>query len=327
MAAGTVGGVAAATIDISVIVCTYNPGSELTELLDSVLEQETHGTFTYELLVVDNNSTDGACELVAGYAAPHAGRIRLIRESKQGKSHALNTGVEQARGGLCFILDQDERLPQGYLQRLYETMRDHPQATFVGGKVQPAEGIELPDWLDRRHWSAIAMCDYGAEPLYTDASRNLTLLAGCFRKADMQAVGGYTPSLGISPGMIGSVEDADLYARLYRAGRKGFYTPDLVLSHKIDTSRLEKRYHRRWHFGHGRYFSLMRDPDFERSRTHVLGVPLHVFGQIVRNAGAWTGARLRGRAEDAFFCELQVRFCCGFIYQRVFKRNSGSAQS
>ena len=314
----------AEAVDISVVVCTYNGGAGLRALMDSVLGQETGGAFTYELLVVDNNSRDQTPVIAEEYARSHPGVVRVSREAQQGKSYALNTGVRLARGEYCFILDQDERLVDGYLRELHRTLRGHPDAAFVGGRVLPERGIELPAWLSRDHWSAIAMCDYGGQGFYTDAQRNLCLLAGTFRKTDVEAVGGYIAALGIRPGWIGSVEDADLYSRLYRSGRKGYYTPGLELRHDIDAGRLEKAYHRRWHFGHGRYFSLMREPDFERSSRRILDLPCHVFRQGAASLTGWLAATLAGRTADAFTHELRVRFFAGYVYQRVCRPSEGA---
>jgi len=318
---------AAEAVHISVVVCTYNGGAGLKELIVSVLGQETGGEFTSELLIVDNNSRDQTLAIAQEYARAHPGVVRVHHEAQQGKSYALNAGIRLARGEYCFILDQDERLVDGYLRELYRTLRGHPDAAFVGGRVLPQQGIALPEWLSRDHWSAIAMCDYGDQAFYTDAERNLCLLAGTFRKADVEAVGGYMPALGIRPGWIGSVEDADLYSRLYRSGRRGYYTPQLEVRHDIDGGRLEKSYHRRWHFGHGRYFSLMRDPEFERSGRRFADVPGHVFRQAAASAAGWLGATLTGRTADAFAHELRARFFAGYLYQRVCHPGGGGAAS
>ena len=88
----------------------------------------------------------------------------------------------------------------------------------------------------------------------------------------------------------------------------------------VPRERLSKRYHRAWHRGHGRFYALMRDPLFERSRSAWFGVPAHVYRSAIGEASAWAASLLRGRRSAAFAHELRLRFLTAFAVQRMFQR-------
>ncbi len=303
-------------VDITLLVCTYNRAADLRELLESALAQETHGKFTYEIVVVDNNSSDSTREVAESFITQGHDNLRYFFEEKQGKSNALNTGLNSVRGAVYIIADDDLILPKNYLSTVFDGFHAHPDVSVIGGKVLPLWKGEAPAWLTPEHWPAIAMCDYGEDELHTDKHNDLCLLAGSFRLADVKAVGGYHQELGPSKGKIGATEDFDLFQRLYKAGRKGLYVPNLALYHKVEPERMTKAYHRRWHAGHGRFYATMRDEEVERSNARLFDVPAHMFKQAAKDALVWAKCSLRRQREAAFVHESQLRFFAGFFRKR-----------
>jgi len=85
----------------------------------------------------------------------------------------------------------------------------------------------------------------------------------------------------------------------------------------VPAQRLQRGYHRAWHLGHGRFYALMHDPSFERSRASLLGVPLHVYRAAFVSFLAWIRDLLLCRGAHAFAHELQLRFMLGFARQRI----------
>jgi glycosyltransferase involved in cell wall biosynthesis len=304
------------SVDLTVLVCTYNRCADLRELLESVIAQETRGAFTYEVLVVDNNSNDDTRGVVESFIAAGQGNFRYLFEGRQGRSYALNTGLGEARGAIYVLADDDIILPTDYLSNVFDAFQAHPEVTFVGGKVLPRWKGEVPPWLTPRHWSAIAMTDYGESEFYTDESHQICLLAGSFRRADVNAVGGYHQELGVSKGRIGGTEDVDLFARLFKAGRRGLYLPHVELYHKVEPERLTKAYHRRWHTGHGRHYAVMRAAEVENAKARLFDVPAHLYKQAAKDVAGWVQNSLRGRRDEAFWHETQLRFFAGFFSKR-----------
>ena len=303
-------------VDITLLVCTYNRCEDLRELLETGLAQETGDAFAYEILVVDNNSTDATREVVEGFIAAGHKNLRYLFEGRQGKSHALNTGLRAVRGWAYVIADDDFVLPADWVKGIYEGFRAHPEVSFVSGKVLPLWQAEPPAWLTPRHWSALAMADYGEESFVTDEAHQVCLLACAFRLADVQAVGGYHGDLGPREGRTGATEDLDLLKRLWKSGRTGLYLPHVAFYHKATADRLTKAYHRRWHRDHGRSYAVMRAEETEAASTRLFDVPAHMYRAAAGDALRWLKCRVARRADAAFWHETHLRFFAGFFRQR-----------
>jgi len=314
------------SVDISLLVCTYNRRDDLRELLESALAQETGGAFTFEVLVVDNNSSDGTRELVHSFIAKGHNNLRYLFEGKQGKSHALNTGLASVRGWAYVIADDDFVLPPNWAKGIYDGFHNHPEVSFVSGKVLPQWEVEPPRWLTKEHWSAVAMADYGDREFITDSNNQICLLACAFRLEDVQAVGGYHGDLGPQKGRTGATEDLDLLLRLWRSGRKGLYMPDVSFYHKATADRVTKKYHRRWHRDHGRSYAVMRAPETEQAGIRLLDVPGYMYRAAATDAFHWLGRMLRGRSDEAFGYETHLRFFSGFLRKRVADYMSRSSE-
>ena len=312
-------------IDITLLVCTFNRSKDLRELLETALVQETDSKFDYEVLVIDTNSDDDTKEIVESFISAGHRRLRYSFESKQGKSFALNRGLEEARGRFYAIVDDDFILPPNWTREMMEGFRSHPEVSAVSGKVLPLWQEQPPSWLTVDHWSAIAMADYGDTAFYADSENQICLLACAFRTADVKAVGGYDTQLGVTRDQIGGTEDLDILKKLWAAGHKGIYLPHIWFHHKVSPDRGTKRYHRKWHRGHGAFFAAMHDEEFERSSARFLDVPAHMYKQLVKDVGGVIGSGIRGNADAAFAHEVQLYFFIGFFKKRLKDfRSSGS---
>jgi glycosyltransferase involved in cell wall biosynthesis len=100
----------------------------------------------------------------------------------------------------------------------------------------------------------------------------------------LEMAGGFTPDLQRVRDGVGSTEDHDLQERLWRRGLLGRYEPGMVVEAIVDRARLTRRYHRRWHYGHGRFISRMALPEIESyGGRRWLDVPLHLW----RSSNIW----------------------------------------
>jgi glucosyl-dolichyl phosphate glucuronosyltransferase len=306
----------ASPVDATVLICTFNRAADLEKALACTLAQDTGGRFSYEVLVVDNNSTDDTRQVVERFVAAGHSNLRYLFEGRQGRSHALALGVAEARGGIYALSDDDVIVGRDWLRTIVDTFSARPDVAFVGGKVMPLWEAQPRPWLTPRHWSAIALSDYGDRPLVVDRDNQICLLAASFRSDVVRAIGGYRENLGVSKDKIGGTEDVDLFARLYRNGYRGLYLPTLVIHHKVAPNRTTKSYHRRWHVGHGRFYAVMRADDIEVGAHRLFDVPAHLFRQAVVDALGWLTHAARGRFDDAFWYETRLRFFYGFLRER-----------
>src|SRR5579863_9995619 len=103
---------------VTIILCTYNRCQRLARALDSVASSTVSDSVKWEVLVVDNNSTDQTREVAEEFSRSHPGHFRYCFEPKQGKSHALNAGIREARGDILAFLDDDVTVGPTWLQDL-----------------------------------------------------------------------------------------------------------------------------------------------------------------------------------------------------------------
>jgi glucosyl-dolichyl phosphate glucuronosyltransferase len=312
-------------VAVSLLVCTHNRSRDLRDLLATALSQDVDDECPYEVLVVDRNSSDDTRRVVESLMMSGHLNLRYVFEGRQGRSHALNTGVAEVRGSIVTVADDDDLLPPDLVRRVVDAFRAHPEISVIGAKVLPLWQGEVPSWLGREHWPALSLTDYGETAFTVDTERKVSLLGCSLRVADVEAVGGYRTGSSGSDGLIGGVEVREILERLWQAGKKGLYLPAVAVRHKVTATRMTKRYHRRWHGEYGRFYAAMRDATFERGDARLFDAPAHVYTQSGRAAIGWLKCWLRRQPDLAFLCETQLRFCLGFLRQRRqdFKTRGG----
>lgn len=212
-------------IQYSIIVCSYNRSRFLQETIESLLtnfkDQEK-----YELIIIDNNSSDDTAEVVAQYR--HVPVVRYVLEKNQGLSYARNRGIREARYPVIVFLDDDIAIEPGYLEVLDKHYAD-PSVHIVGGKVLPYQA-QVPDWLPRKYYYLVSVYDMGNQV------RNVTKLLGAnhsFRKEVADQVGDYNVKIGpLGDFKLGGDEN-EFLLRAQQKGYKLLYDPALIVYHKI----------------------------------------------------------------------------------------------
>ncbi len=116
-------------VPVTVVIPTHNRAEWLGGAIDSLLEQDYPDL---EVLVVDDGSTDGTPELLAGYARRHAERrFRFVRQDNAGQARAINHGNELARGEILGYLSDDDVVAPGLVSRLASELVDDPDAAVA----------------------------------------------------------------------------------------------------------------------------------------------------------------------------------------------------
>jgi glucosyl-dolichyl phosphate glucuronosyltransferase len=303
---------------VSVVICTYNRADLLPAAINDVLAQNDPQTPPFELLVVDNNSTD-ATRAVVERAGARDERVRYLREPQQGLSHARNAGIAAAGAPVIAFTDDDVRVGPDWLSTIMRTVLANPGVSVVGGKVLPVWPAPPPRWLTADHWGPLALVDYGEHPVRVDAGNPLCLVGAnlaIVRRA-FDLVGGFAADVQRVRDSVGSSEDHEFLLRLFGAGEFGIYDPRIVIHADVQPNRLERAYHRRWHTGHGHFHALMRPEYLERSDTgRLFDVPAHMYRSAARDGAGWALAKLRRDDADAFSREMRLRFFTGFFRTR-----------
>ncbi len=307
---------AAARPEVSVVLSTYNRAEVLPRALASLLDQDTDPG-RYEVVVVDNNSSDGTREIVQAFLGK-AANFRYLFEPKQGLSHARNAGILAARAPLIAFTDDDVRVARDWITTIARLLADHPEAACVGGKVLPNWPGVWPGWLTPEHWGPLALVDYGDVPFHVNAGRRLCLIGAnsAYRRETFDRIGLFAPHVQ-AVGREVATEDHELLLRLWRGGGQGLYAPNLTVTSDIAADRMQRRYHRRWHQRHGHFSSIMHDEVLERTRLgRILGVPAHLYRQAIANLWGWIAHALRGNMSGAFTHEVGLWFFVGFVKVR-----------
>jgi glycosyltransferase involved in cell wall biosynthesis len=315
-------------VDISVVMSTYNGAEVLPEALDSIVNQAAHD-LSYEVIVVDNNSNDDTRAVIESYAARHP-RLRYVFEPRQGVSYGRNAGIAQAQGPILAFFDDDVRVSPDWLRTIKATMDEHPEAGFIGGKILPEWQAPPPAWLTDAHWSPLALIDYGPEPITVNSEMQVCVVSAnlAVRRSLFDEVGLFSPDLQRVKDSIGSMEDHELLTRFWRAGRQGLYVPGLIARTRVPVARLTKKYHRRWHHGHGVFCAMMRyvedtDQDgrytggsYSKDAVTLFGVPAFLYRRIADEGRKWMLASLRRRSDVSFMYENNLRFLVSYINTR-----------
>ena len=299
--------------EVSVVIPTYNRSALLRNAVSSVLTQKTR--IPFEVVIVDNNSQDDTADVVRSIVDA---RVRYVLEREQGNAHARNRGVQTARAPIIAFLDDDVTVESNWLTSLKQTLDSRADLSFVGGKVLPQWNGPPPSWLTLEHWAPLALLDYGPDELIIGGKNPRGLLTAniAFRRAVFDEVGTFSPHLQRVKNSIGSMEDTEFLMRVCRSGKQGLYLPGMIASAPVDVERLSKSYHRRWHTGHGHFYAVMRDPEWERSSFRLAGVPGHLYKQTASHALHWFSRIITANTDAAFTHECRLRFFRGFFRQR-----------
>ena len=316
-----------ASCAFSVVIATFNRAGELHRTLQSLATLAT--TRAWEIVVVDNNSTDNTRAVVTDAAETSPVPLRYVHEPVQGRSAALNAGIAAARGEIIVTTDDDVRVEPDWLDqigRAFERLR----CDYIGGRVLPLWGARPPAWLSDRsgpHWAVIALLDYGPTP-FELTSRMPLGVNMAFRRDAFDRAGGWDTRIGRKAGTLLGQEVREWCIRARARGLVGYYAPEVVVQHVIPADRLNKRYFRRWFYWRGISRALlfqqrgldMESPQETRhdfSRVPLVGgTPRYLFRVALNHARQAIGDRLRGRHVTAFEHELWLWMFAGILRQR-----------
>ena len=311
----------------SVIIATYTRAGELRETLRSLAALTPDGP--WEVIVVDNNSTDGTRDVVAEAAPTFPVALRYQFEAQQGRSPALNAGIRAARGEIIATTDDDVRVAPDWLNRASDGLA-RLRCDYVGGRVLPIWGAPRPAWIPNhggKQWAVIALLDYGPQPLEFGTRVPLGVNMA-FTRAAFDRAGLLDPGIGRRAGTLLGQEVREWCIRARKAGVRGFYVPEMQVEHIIPPERLRKRYFRRWFYWRGisravLYARAGLDMEAPEQTTldfhtvpHVAGVPRYLFRRAAGTMVAWARDMLRGDAAGAFEHETWLWFFAGIVRQR-----------
>ncbi len=230
---------------ISVIICTYNRDKHIGRALKSLVNQDFDRR-DYEIIVVDNNSTDQTADIIHNFKKSHPDfNITIAREEKQGLSYARNKGLELAKGKYVSYIDDDGIAREDYIKQIKAYTLKYPDDVAFGGKVLPIyEKGQAPAWMSPYIERIISVVDLGDKVKIL----NKTYPVGCnmfFKKSLFNQIGGFNTALKLRS------DDKYIFLKIRAAGFRILYLPEVVVWHFIDDFRNSLSYVKKISFLNG----------------------------------------------------------------------------
>lgn len=231
-------------LQISAIVCTYSNASLLRRTLDSLINQ-TLPPQEYEIIVVDNNSTDNTREVVRDFEERASHQIKYVLETTQGLSAARNTGIKQSSGPIISFIDDDAEAAPGWLAAVVEAFNQYPDAWGVGGNTFAIWDAERPAWLTDDFLGNLSIQDRGPQQLKLPGQQHLLGTNSSFRREVFAEIGYFPTDLGRVGKNLLAGEEAELCLRIHLKGKSMYHIPGVVVFHHVTPERMTRSYLRR----------------------------------------------------------------------------------
>lgn len=298
---------------ITVILCTFNRCQLLAKALESVARSILPDAVDWEVLVVDNNSSDRTPDIVESICQQYPGRFRYLFEPQPGKSRALNAGIREARGNLLAFTDDDVVVEPTWLQNLTMAL-DKGECVGTAGRILPELTFSPPRWIPLKDRGALAPLALFTPDLEAGRLNESPYGANmAYQKRVFGKYGGFRTDLGPEPGSGNpqKCEDSEFGHRLLTAGETLRYEPTAVVYHSVPPNRVQKKYFLAWWLDKARAdilaFGIPTD-----TKWMVAGIPLYLFRKLAIWTLRWIFAVEPSRR---FSCKVKVWMTVGMILE------------
>lgn len=240
-------------VKISCVICSYNRERYIAGAIESLVNQ-TLSPADYEIIIIDNNSTDNTANICASLLEKHSAthNIYYFVEKKQGLSHARNRGIDEAKSGLICYIDDDAIAEADFLENIVKFFEQKPEAAGVGGKIIPRYVDGKPDWMNHFMEGLVSKVDNGENVFQYDGRK---FPIGCnmtYQKSWLEKIGRFDPDLGRKGNSGEASEEKDVFMKIFAKGGKVFYLPNAGVEHVIEQNRLQYSYIQKISAGIGR---------------------------------------------------------------------------
>jgi len=231
--------------DFTVVIATYNGAQRVGEVLKCLRCQIDASSIVWEIIVVDNNSTDNTAAVVREYQAhwPKTIPLRYEFEPQQGAGYARQKGTEAASSPLIGYLDDDNLPWLNWVRSAYRFAQRHPNVGVFGSRIRGKFATSPPQHFERIA-AFLALTDRGAKPIpYRPEAKILPPGAGLVvrRQAWLDNVP-EERTLAEKFGNREAGEDLEVVLRIQKAGWAVWYNADMWMYHDIPETRLTREY-------------------------------------------------------------------------------------
>jgi len=260
----------------SVIICTRNRAQSLDRTLRSLTLMRKPAEGEWEIILVDNGSTDATPQVVASYESRLP--IRRVVETTPGLSNARNKGVDEAKGDFIAWTDDDVEVNEDWLSAYLEAIETNPNAVVLGGKIIPSLDEPSTDWFRRnlnRLGELAAHRDFGDQPLRLAPADGIEPFGANFAiRLSTQRKFRYDPNLGVEPGNERRGEEIDVISRALANGGEGIWVPKSQVKHYITQARQTESYVQAYYTSQGHSIALN---EYDSKAITVFGGPASIW--------------------------------------------------
>ena len=238
---------------LSIIICSYNRASYISDALTSLYNQSSE-LDNFEVIIVDNNSTDNTKEVYAAWRQTNNnGHFTFISETKQGASFARNTGAAIAKGQWVCFMDDDAVATPNYVENILKHIHNKPDAVGFGGRIIPKYIPSEPKWMSYYVSSLVGNFDYAPIACAFENGKYPLESNMIVKKSVYDQIGGFNLNL---PGVVGTLriggEGKELFYKILALGHIIYYDPAICVHHVVEVKKLTSEYMYRVASGIGR---------------------------------------------------------------------------
>ncbi|MDY7024548.1 MAG: hormogonium polysaccharide biosynthesis glycosyltransferase HpsE, partial [Cyanobacteriota bacterium] len=263
-------------MDFTIAIPTYNGAERLPQVLDKLRSQTDVENISWEVIVIDNNSSDNTAEVVRDYQQNWLSNVPLnyYFESQQGLAFARQRAIVEAKGKWVGFVDDDNYPEPEWLSAAYKFSQTHAQAGAFGGRIVGDFEVSPPENF-KRIASFLALVERGNQPsLYKPRKRMLPPGAGLvvYRQAWLDHVPSQLVLAGRVGGKMLASEDLEALRYIQQANWEIWYCPEMVVYHRIPRQRLEKEYLMKLCFGVGLSSHAIRMLEYPQWQQPLISV-------------------------------------------------------
>lgn len=236
---------------VSAVICSYNRARFIIAAVESLFDQ-AYDHQLYEVIVVDNNSTDNTVALLEQYKQQHPQyNFSYYVETNQGVAYTRTRCAKEAKGEIIAYLDDDSTAQAGWLAGIAAFFDEHPATWSVGGKIVPHFLTGVPDWYSKYFFGLVGNFDQGPVVKRMTGARYPCGANMAFRKRVFEEIGYFNTDLGRKGTGLLANEEKDIYLRILAAGHEVHYLPYVWVLHNVEANKFDKNYVRRHSMGIG----------------------------------------------------------------------------
>ncbi len=224
---------------VSVIIPTYNRSGLLRQTVESFLQQ-TYPRSRWELILVDNASTDDTSKVIDEIAS-HSNNVRALSEKRRGAHHARNSGALAARGDVLYFTDDDMIAEPDLIEKILTGFVEGSNVGSVTGRVLPRWDTEPPAWVLKYCRNALlSLLDLGPQLQVSDDDPGVFSCHQAVLRAAFMKAGGFNPDT--NAGEFTGDNETGLNLKIKALGYRFAYVGESVTHHMIPPSRLTQAY-------------------------------------------------------------------------------------